>query len=69
MIPKLNLLEKLQSQKERDYQFYKNEVKAWSEAIDVCINHIRSVCSNRKFRRRYGIKENFAQYYPPYEKL
>ena len=52
-----------------DYQYYKNEVKEWKNAIDICINHIRSVSSNRKFRRRYGIKENFAQYYPPYEKL
>ena len=34
----------------------------------VGIKWIRGACSNRKFRRRYGIKENFAETIPTYEK-
>ena len=50
------------------YNQYKEMIEEVRDELLVGIKWIRGACSNRKFRRAYGIKENFAEKIPTYEK-
>ena len=50
------------------YNQYKEMIEEVRDELLVGIKWIRGACSNRKFRRAYGIKENFAETIPTYEK-
>ena len=43
------------------YEDYKLELEMWEIAGTKMTEHIRSICSNRRFRRRNKIKGNFAK--------
>ena len=46
------------------YQNYKKELMLWNTAADKASNIIRSICSNRSFRRKHKVARNFAKHLP-----
>jgi len=50
-----------------NYSFYEMEIKKWKQLITEECNKIRTIHSNRKLRRRYGLKDNQAAYVPTYD--
>ena len=43
------------------YEDYKRELKEWEEGGKKMTGYIRSICSNRRFRRKNKIKGNWAK--------
>ena len=48
------------------YEDYKIELEMWEIPGKKMTEHIRSICSNRRFRRRNKIKGNFAKMFDGY---
>ena len=49
------------------YQGYKSQIENVKEELYLAIKWIRGMCSNRKARRTYGVRENFAASVMSYE--
>ena len=49
------------------YDQYKEMIKDLKEELKERISFIRNICSNRKLRRQFGVKYNFALTIPTYE--
>lgn len=49
------------------YDFYHTEIQEWKQMISLVCKLIRVIHSNRKFRRKNKIKENYAIYVPEFE--
>ena len=50
-----------------NYDFYKKEIVLWKEVVDKVCKNIRCIHSNRRLRRKRGIKRNLAQYIPEFD--
>ena len=49
------------------YDFYQSEIKGWKELVCHLCKLIRTIHSNRKMRRKYGLKKNLAIYVPEFQ--
>jgi len=49
------------------YDFYESEIKGWKELVCHVCNLIRTIHSNRKMRRKCGLKKNLAINVPEFQ--